>query len=119
MKHYSQEHKQSAIAKMMPPHNMRVSQLAEETGISEQSLYSWRQKAREEGFKHFILPKENAKEAAIVNDVEILGVDNILEVINHFNKERKSYNHPNNTKNIKYKVRSCRSFCMYITYHCS
>ena len=26
-------------------------------------------KAREEGFKHFILPKENAKEAAIVNDL--------------------------------------------------
>ncbi|MFC4267702.1 YifB family Mg chelatase-like AAA ATPase [Polaribacter marinivivus] len=46
-------------------------------------------KAREEGFKHFILPKENAKEAAIVNDLEILGVDNILEVIHHFNNERK------------------------------
>ena len=42
-------------------------------------------KAREEGFKYFILPKENAKEAAIVNDIEILGVDNILEVIQHFN----------------------------------
>lgn len=41
-------------------------------------------KAREEGFKHFILPKENAKEAAIVNDLNILGVDNIMEVINHF-----------------------------------
>lgn len=41
-------------------------------------------KAREEGFKHFILPKENAKEAAIVNDVNVLGVDNIMEVINHF-----------------------------------
>ena len=26
-------------------------------------------KAREEGFKYFILPKENAKEAAIVNDL--------------------------------------------------
>ncbi|MDO6811373.1 YifB family Mg chelatase-like AAA ATPase [Tenacibaculum soleae] len=46
-------------------------------------------KAREEGFKHFILPKENAKEAAIVNDLEILGVDNILEVINHFNDKNK------------------------------
>lgn len=42
-------------------------------------------KAREEGFKHFILPKENAKEAAIVNDLNVLGVDNIMEVINHFN----------------------------------
>jgi magnesium chelatase family protein len=41
-------------------------------------------KAREEGFEHFILPKENAKEAAIVNDLNVLGVDNIMEVINHF-----------------------------------
>ena len=46
-------------------------------------------KAREEGFKYFILPKENAKEAAIVNDIEILGVDNILEVIQHFNGNAK------------------------------
>ncbi|WGH74197.1 YifB family Mg chelatase-like AAA ATPase [Tenacibaculum tangerinum] len=41
-------------------------------------------KAREEGFKHFILPKENAKEAAIVNDLNVLGVHNIMEVIHHF-----------------------------------
>ena len=46
-------------------------------------------KAREEGFKYFILPKENAKEAAIVNDLEVLGVDNIIEVINHFNGDVK------------------------------
>lgn len=46
-------------------------------------------KAREEGFKYFILPKENAKEAAIVDNIEVLGVDNILEVINHFNEEEK------------------------------
>lgn len=45
-------------------------------------------KAREEGFKHFILPKENAKEAAIVNDLTILGADNIMEVINHFNNNQ-------------------------------
>ncbi|CAM1351316.1 YifB family Mg chelatase-like AAA ATPase [Tenacibaculum crassostreae] len=44
-------------------------------------------KAREEGFKHLILPKENAKEAAIVNDLNVLGVDNIMEVINHFNSD--------------------------------
>ena len=41
-------------------------------------------KAREEGFKNFILPKENAKEAAIVNNLNVLGVDNIMDVINHF-----------------------------------
>jgi len=46
-------------------------------------------KAREEGFKYFILPKENAKEAAIVDNLEVLGVDTILEVINHFNNDKK------------------------------
>ena len=44
-------------------------------------------KAREDGFKHFILPKENAKEAAIVNDLKVYGVDNIMQVINHFNQD--------------------------------
>ncbi|ARV16067.1 YifB family Mg chelatase-like AAA ATPase [Polaribacter sp. SA4-12] len=46
-------------------------------------------KAREEGFKYLILPKENAKEAAIVDELEVLGVENILEVINHFNGDQK------------------------------
>ena len=41
--------------------------------------------AKQEGFKGFILPKANAKEAAIVQGLEVLGVDNILEVINFFN----------------------------------
>jgi magnesium chelatase family protein len=43
-------------------------------------------KAREEGFKGFILPKQNAKEAAIVNDLKVYGVDNIEQVINFFDK---------------------------------
>jgi magnesium chelatase family protein len=46
-------------------------------------------KAREEGFQYFILPKENAKEAAIVDNLEVLGVNNIMEVINHFNGDEK------------------------------
>lgn len=43
--------------------------------------------ARKEGFKGFILPKENAKEAAVVDDLEIYGVENIKEVIGFFNDE--------------------------------
>ncbi|WP_282135711.1 YifB family Mg chelatase-like AAA ATPase [Seonamhaeicola maritimus] len=43
-------------------------------------------KAREEGFKGFILPNQNAKEAAIVNDLKVFGVDNIKQVINYFDK---------------------------------
>ena len=44
-------------------------------------------KAREEGYKGIILPKENAREAAIVNDLEVLGVDNIKQLIDFFDGE--------------------------------
>lgn len=43
-------------------------------------------KAKEEGFKGFILPKQNVKEAAIVSDLEVYGVDNIQQVIKFFDK---------------------------------
>ena len=43
-------------------------------------------KALEEGFKGFILPKQNAKEAAIVSGLEVYGIENITEVINFFDK---------------------------------
>ena len=43
-------------------------------------------KAKEEGFKGFILPKQNVKEAAIVSDLEVYGVSNITEVIEFFDK---------------------------------
>lgn len=45
-------------------------------------------KAREEGFKGIILPKQNTREAAIVNNLEVYGVENIKEVIEFFNGER-------------------------------
>lgn len=44
-------------------------------------------RAREEGFKGFILPEENAREAAIVEDLEVYGIRNIREVIDYFDKE--------------------------------
>ncbi|WP_299779815.1 YifB family Mg chelatase-like AAA ATPase [uncultured Formosa sp.] len=40
--------------------------------------------ARKEGFKGFILPVQNAKEAAIVNDLNVFGVESIKEVIDFF-----------------------------------
>ena len=41
--------------------------------------------ARKDGFKGFILPKQNAREAAIVNDLEVYGVESIKEVAGFFN----------------------------------
>ncbi len=43
-------------------------------------------KAKEEGYKGFILPSQNAKEAAIVDDLQVFGVDNIKQVIQYFDK---------------------------------
>ncbi|WP_210489481.1 YifB family Mg chelatase-like AAA ATPase [Rufibacter aurantiacus] len=37
--------------------------------------------ARKEGFKGFILPKQNAQEAAIVNNLDVIGVSNLKEAI--------------------------------------
>lgn len=37
--------------------------------------------ARKKGFKGFILPKDNASEAAIVNNLDIIGVENLQEAI--------------------------------------
>jgi magnesium chelatase family protein len=44
--------------------------------------------ARKFGFKGFILPKENAREAAVVNDLDVFGVENIQEVIEFFEGKR-------------------------------
>jgi magnesium chelatase family protein len=44
-------------------------------------------KAKEEGYKGFILPKQNGKEAAIVDGLEVYGVSDIKEVIDFFNAE--------------------------------
>lgn len=41
-------------------------------------------KAKEEGFKGFILPFQNAPEAAVVSGLKVYGVKNIKEVIEFF-----------------------------------
>ncbi|MCC8358830.1 YifB family Mg chelatase-like AAA ATPase [Salinimicrobium sediminilitoris] len=43
-------------------------------------------KAKEEGFKGFILPKQNVKEAAIVSGLEVYGIENIDEIIRFFDR---------------------------------
>lgn len=44
--------------------------------------------ARAQGFEGFILPKQNAREAAVVNNLLVYGVDNITEVIDFFNGKK-------------------------------
>lgn len=45
-------------------------------------------KAREDGFDGLIIPQENAREAAVVNNLNVYGVSNIKEVIEFFNGTR-------------------------------
>ncbi len=40
--------------------------------------------ARKEGYKGLILPKANAREAAIVNDLEVYGIENLREAVDFF-----------------------------------
>ena len=42
-------------------------------------------KAAADGFKGVIVPKANANEAAVVEDIEVYGVETIMDVINFFN----------------------------------
>lgn len=42
-------------------------------------------KARELGFEGIIVPRQNALEAAVVNQIQVYGVENIKEVIEFFN----------------------------------
>lgn len=46
--------------------------------------------ARKEGFKGLILPAENAEEAAVVDGLDVYGLNNINEVIKFLNGEKKN-----------------------------
>jgi transposase len=45
-KRYTEEMKESIVKRMMPPNNESISQLSEELGITEPTLYKWRKEAR-------------------------------------------------------------------------
>ena len=49
MPRYSEERKASVMRKLLPPNNRSVPAVAREEGISEQTLYNWRQQIRDTG----------------------------------------------------------------------
>lgn len=49
MPSYSQERKDAVLTKLLPPHNLAVSQIALSEGICEQTLYNWRKQAKIKG----------------------------------------------------------------------
>lgn len=44
--------------------------------------------AKEEGFKELFVPKENAEEAALIEDLDVYGVENLKEIIAHLTGEK-------------------------------
>ena len=46
---YSNARKQAVLAKLCPPHNRSIREVAAEEGISEATLYNWRKQARARG----------------------------------------------------------------------
>ncbi len=83
-----------AVAILGASENMKSERIADYLIMGELSLdggvhkikgaLSMAIEARKHGFKGFILPKENAREAAVVNDIDVLGVENLREVIDFF-----------------------------------
>lgn len=49
MSKYSEEFKESVVRKMMPPENKGIAELSRETGVSEVTLYKWRDETRRGG----------------------------------------------------------------------
>ena len=49
MPYYSEEFKEQIVRKMMAPNAQSVAEVSRESGISEQSLYNWRNRYRHEG----------------------------------------------------------------------
>jgi len=49
MAHYEKEFKEQAVQKMMPPNALSVARLSRDTGVSEATLYNWRNEYRRQG----------------------------------------------------------------------
>lgn len=49
MARYSEEFKEKIAQKMMPPNSASVAQIHRETGVSEPTLYSWKNNFQQRG----------------------------------------------------------------------
>jgi transposase-like protein len=49
MPRYSEERRQAAVAKLLPPHHLSPKEVAEQENISLGTVYTWRKEARAEG----------------------------------------------------------------------
>ncbi len=56
--------------------------------------------ARKEGYKGILLPTQNAKEASIVSDLPVYGINNLKDAIGFFNGDVKLDPTPHNTREL-------------------
>lgn len=62
--------------------------------------------AQAKGYEGVILPKQNAREAAVVDKIKVYGVENLKEVVEFFNNERELIPTEVNTKEEFYQHQS-------------
>jgi len=67
-------------------------------------------KAREEGYEGLIVPRQNTREAAVVNNLKVYGADNIKEVIEFFNGEKELEQTVVNTRDEFYSQQTSFDF---------
>ena len=70
MARYSQERKEAVLNKLLPPHNMTVTEVARSEGISYQTLYHWRDKVRKEGRPKTLTSDDWSAEAKLAVIIE-------------------------------------------------
>lgn len=78
-----------AVAQDLLPHYLFMGELSLDGSLQPiKGALPIAIKAREQGFKGIILPKQNAREAAVVNNLTVYGVENIKEVIGFLNHKQ-------------------------------
>lgn len=83
------------ISNTMLEHYLIMGELSLDGGLqSIRGVLPIALQAREAGFKGFVLPRQNAREAAVVQGLEVYGMENIQEVIDFFNGDA----HPERVK---------------------
>jgi transposase len=71
MSYYTEEFKSSIAARMLPPNNIEISDLAKETGIPKDTLYGWRAKYRNQN-SELPLPGKSVDKFTAVEKMAII-----------------------------------------------
>ena len=84
MPKYSDEFKEQVVRKMMPPNAMSVAQVSRDTGVSDVTLYNWRNRLRREGNAVPAVPSNpvnwsGENKLAVVIETAALNVEELAE----------------------------------------